>query len=83
MEFFNESIFLFSTYHMMFYASSWALHDRDGFGWSLIICIVVMIVFNYSIILYFTFRDLKHKVKMRIFRKEKTKILKEREEVIQ
>ena len=59
MEFFNESIFMVTAYHMMLYVSPWLLSERDSLGWSLICTIVFMIVVNYWIILAMTIRDLK------------------------
>ena len=82
MEFFNETIFLVLTYHMMFYVSPWALKERDSYGWSLIVFVVVMIVTNYFIIFSVSMRDSRFKFKLWVFKRLKNKILKERYEEI-
>ena len=54
MEFFNESFFMVTAYHMMLYVSPWLLSKRDSLGWSLICIIVLIIVANYLVIFAIT-----------------------------
>ena len=75
MEFFNEIVFLVSTYHMMLYVSPWLLADRASLGWSLIGTIVFMIVVNYCIIFGMAVRDLKAKLRMYRYGRRKAELI--------
>ena len=75
MEFFNEAIFVVSTYHMMVYVSPWIMNYRTGLGWSHISTIVFMIVANYCIILTLTVRDFKQKLRMYLYGRKKAHLI--------
>ena len=62
-EFCNEIVFLLSSYHMMVFASPWLLQSRIKAGWSLIVLIVAMILFNYVVIISLSLGECKRKMK--------------------
>ena len=76
-EFFNENIFLLSTYHMTLFASPWVLKHRLAAGWSIIVLIIGMIVVNYTIILGISFVACKRKLKISKMKKQWTNIKRE------
>ena len=76
-EFCNEGIFLLTTYHMMFFASTWLYEERTAAGWSLIIIIVAMIVGNYAVIIVLSFHDFKYRFKMWKLMKQRKTIINE------
>ena len=84
-EFCNEIVFLLTTYHMMVFASPWLPQSRITTGWSLIVLIVAMIIFNYAVILSQTLIECKRKVRVYKLKKKQEKqdkILKERDAAI-